>query len=56
MTALDPWHTRVQVVSDGIPLTGPDTWDFTELNTMLTPIQSTGDHSPSSRSARPRLT
>ena len=46
MTALDPWHTRVQVVSDGIPLTGPDAWDFTELNTMLTPIQSTGDHSP----------
>jgi len=46
MTALNPWHTRVQVVSDGIPLTAPDTWDFSELNTMLTPIQSTGDHSP----------
>jgi len=46
LTALDPWHTRVQVVSDGIPLTAPDTWDFTELDTMLTPIQATGDHSP----------
>lgn len=46
MTALDPWHTRVQVVSDGVPLTAPDTWDFTELNTMLTPIQGAGDHSP----------
>jgi uncharacterized protein (TIGR03437 family) len=46
LTALNPWHTRVQVVSDGIPLTAPDTWDFTELNTMLTPIQATGDHSP----------
>ncbi|MGB7759515.1 MAG: hypothetical protein WBL61_06785 [Bryobacteraceae bacterium] len=46
MTALNPWHTRVQVVSDGIPLTGPDAWDFTELDTMLTPIQGAGDHSP----------
>ena len=46
MTALYPWHTRTQVVSDGIPLTAPDTWDFTELNTMFPPIQSSGDHSP----------
>jgi len=46
LTALGPFHTRVQVISDGIPLTAPDTWDFTELNTMLTPIQATGDHSP----------
>jgi uncharacterized protein (TIGR03437 family) len=46
LTALDPWHTRVQVVSDGVPLTAPDTWDFTELDTMLSPIQATGDHSP----------
>ncbi len=46
LTALNPWHTRVQVVSDGIPLTAPDTWDFTELDTMLSTIQATGDHSP----------
>jgi uncharacterized protein (TIGR03437 family) len=46
LTALDPWHTRVQVTGDGIPLTAPDTWDFTELNTMLSPIQGAGDHSP----------
>jgi uncharacterized protein (TIGR03437 family) len=46
LTSLDPWHTRVQVVSNGIPLTAPDTWDFTELDTMLSPIQATGDHSP----------
>ncbi|HUB78915.1 MAG TPA: glycosyl hydrolase [Bryobacteraceae bacterium] len=46
LTALNPFHTRVQVISDGIPLTGPDTWNFTELNTMLSPIQATGDHSP----------
>jgi uncharacterized protein (TIGR03437 family) len=46
LTTLNPWHTRVQVVSDGIPLTAPGAWDFTELNTMLTPIQGAGDHSP----------
>jgi uncharacterized protein (TIGR03437 family) len=44
--ALDAWHTRVQVISSGIPLTAPDTWDFTELNGMFAPIQGTGDHSP----------
>lgn len=44
--ALYPWHTRVQVISTGIPLTAPDTWDFTELNAMFAPVQSTGDHSP----------
>jgi len=46
LTSLYPWHTRVQAVSDGIPLTAPDTWNFTELDTMLSPIQGTGDHSP----------
>ena len=43
---LFPQHTRVQVVSDGLPLSAPATWDFTELNAMLSPIQNTGDHSP----------
>ena len=43
---LYPWHTRVQVISGGIPLTAPDTWDFTELNSMFAPVQTTGDHSP----------
>jgi uncharacterized protein (TIGR03437 family) len=43
---LDPWHTRVQVTSTGIPLTAPHTWDFTELNAMFAPVQATGDHSP----------
>lgn len=46
LTSLYPWRTRVQVVSDGIPLTAPGIWNFSELNTMLTPIQGTGDHSP----------
>ncbi len=44
--ALDPFHTRMQVINTAIPLTAPDTWDFTELNTMFAPVQSTGDHSP----------
>lgn len=46
LTALDPFHTRVQVTASGIPLTAADTWDFTTLNTMFSPIQATGDHSP----------
>ncbi|MGA3044772.1 MAG: hypothetical protein ABSF54_28685, partial [Bryobacteraceae bacterium] len=46
LTALDPFHTRVQVTASGEPLTAPDTWDLTTLNTMLSPIQATGDHSP----------
>jgi hypothetical protein len=44
--ALDPFHTRVQVINTSMPLTAPDTWDFTQLNTMFEPIQSTADHSP----------
>jgi len=46
LTALYPWRSRVQVVSDGIPLTAPGAWNFTELDTMLAPIQGSGDHSP----------
>ena len=45
LTGLDPWRTRSQVISDGIPLTAPGAWDFTVLNSMLAPIQGTGDHS-----------
>jgi uncharacterized protein (TIGR03437 family) len=46
LNGLEPQHTRVQVVSDGIPLSAPGVWNFSELNTMLPVIQSTGDHSP----------
>jgi uncharacterized protein (TIGR03437 family) len=46
LTALDPFHTRVQVIQQAVPLTAPDTWDFSELDAMLPPIQATGDHSP----------
>lgn len=44
--ALYPWHTNVQAISGGIPLTAPDTWDFSELDTMFATVQGTGDHSP----------
>jgi uncharacterized protein (TIGR03437 family) len=46
LTALDPFHTRVQVISQGIPLSAPGVWDFTELNAMFAAVQNTGDHSP----------
>jgi uncharacterized protein (TIGR03437 family) len=44
--ALQPQHTRVQVVPGSDPLTSSGVWDFSQLNAMLTPIQSSGDHSP----------
>jgi uncharacterized protein (TIGR03437 family) len=46
LSALNPFHTRVQVIADGVPQTGAGTWQFKELDTMLSPIQATGDHSP----------
>src|SRR5215472_11305015 len=46
LNMLAPQHTRVQVVADGIPLSSPGVWNFTELNTMFPVIQGTGDHSP----------
>jgi len=44
--ALQPRHTRVQTVPSSNPLTSPGVWDFTQLNALLPPIQSSGDHSP----------
>ena len=46
LTALDPFHTRVQVIQQAVPLTAAHTWDFTYLDSMLSPLQATGDHSP----------
>ncbi len=43
---LQPQHTRVQVVSGSYPLSGPGVWDFSQLDPLLAPIQSSGDHSP----------
>lgn len=44
--ALQPQHTRVQVVPGSDPLTSPGVWDFSQLDALLVPIQSSGDHSP----------
>jgi uncharacterized protein (TIGR03437 family) len=46
LSALQPQHTRVQLVPASDPLTSPGVWDFTQLNDLLVPIQSSGDHSP----------
>jgi uncharacterized protein (TIGR03437 family) len=44
--ALQPQHTRVQLVQDSDPLISPGVWDFSQLDRFLAPIQSSGDHSP----------
>jgi uncharacterized protein (TIGR03437 family) len=44
--ALQPQHTRVQVVSSIDPLSNPNVWNFSQLDALLAPIQSSGDHSP----------
>ncbi|HLN03412.1 MAG TPA: hypothetical protein VK335_29240 [Bryobacteraceae bacterium] len=43
---LAPQHIRIQPVSQGVPMTAPDQWDFTDLDAVLIPILSLGDHSP----------
>ncbi|MGA2882516.1 MAG: glycosyl hydrolase [Bryobacteraceae bacterium] len=44
--ALQPQHTRVQLVPASDPLTSPEVWDFSQIDPLLAPIQSSGDHSP----------
>jgi hypothetical protein len=44
--ALQPQHTRVQLVPSSDPLTAPGVWDFSQLDPFVAPIQSSGDHSP----------
>jgi uncharacterized protein (TIGR03437 family) len=44
--ALQPRHTRVQLVPASDPLSSPGVWDFSQLDALLAPIQSSGDHSP----------
>ncbi len=46
LSALQPRHTRVQLVPSSDPLSNPGVWDFSELDPLLVPIQSAGDHSP----------
>lgn len=43
---LAPQHIRIQPVSQGVPMTAPDQWDFTDLDAVVIPILSVGDHSP----------
>lgn len=43
---LVPQHIRIQPVSEGVPMTGPDQWDFTDIDAVLGPILNLGDHSP----------
>ncbi len=44
--ALQPQHTRVQLLGTSDPLTSPGVWDFSQLDPFMAPIQSSGDHSP----------
>lgn len=44
--AIQPQHTRVQLVPSSDPLTAPGVWDFSQLDPFVAPIQSSGDHSP----------
>jgi len=46
LDALQPQHTRVQLVPSSDPLTAPGVWDFSQLDPFVAPIQSSGDHSP----------
>lgn len=41
-----PQHIRLQAVAGGAPLKAPDTWDFTELDAVVTPVLGVADHSP----------
>jgi uncharacterized protein (TIGR03437 family) len=45
LTGLGPQHTRLQVVSGASPLSAPGIWDFTKLDSFLSPIQFSADHS-----------
>jgi hypothetical protein len=46
LNTLQPRHTRVQLVPSSDPLTDPGVWDLSQLDPLLAPIQSSGDHSP----------
>jgi hypothetical protein len=46
LDALQPQHTRVQLVQGSDPLTSPGIWDFSQLDEFLPSVQSSGDHSP----------
>lgn len=43
---LAPQHVRLQPISQAVPMTAPNQWDFSTLNAVLIPVLNTGDHSP----------
>ena len=43
---LQPAHIRLQGISQGVPQTTANTWDFTVLDDVTQPVLSVGDHSP----------
>jgi uncharacterized protein (TIGR03437 family) len=46
LNALQAEHTRVQLVPANDPLSNPGVWNFSELDSLLPLLQSSGDHSP----------
>ncbi len=46
LSALKTQHTRVQLVPESTLLPSPGAWNFSELDTLMPPLQGTGDHSP----------
>jgi uncharacterized protein (TIGR03437 family) len=46
LTRLETQHSRIQALSEDVPETAPGVWDFTRLNGMMVPIQTSADHSP----------
>lgn len=43
---LEPQHVRMQILSQAIPETAANTWDFTMEDNQVQPILGVGDHSP----------
>lgn len=43
---LQPHHTRLQTLSQGVPQSTTSTWDFSVLDAITQPVLSVGDHSP----------
>jgi len=43
---LAPQHVSLQPLSQGVPMTGANQWDFSTLDAVLIPVLGTGDHSP----------
>jgi uncharacterized protein (TIGR03437 family) len=46
LTSLEPRHIRVQALDEDVPETAPGVWNFSHLNGMMVPIQSSADHAP----------